>query len=62
LIKRGFYLSFGEDLFNSTRKAAEVFKAIPIGNIFLESDESEKSISAIYERAAEIKDIELTVL
>jgi len=62
LIKRGFYLSFGEHLFNSTRKAVGVFKEIPLGNIFLETDESEKSITAIYDKAAEIKGLGRSVL
>lgn len=61
-IKRGFYLSFGEDLFNSKMKTAEVFKTLPLKNIFLETDESSLDISEIYKQAAEIKKISIPEL
>jgi len=62
LLKRGFCISFGEDLFDSNRKAAELTQTIPLENLFLETDESEKSIAAIYEQAAKIKGISLNEL
>lgn len=62
LIRRGFYLSFGADLLNPDKKAPGVFKAVPIRNIFLETDESAISINEIYSRAAEINNMGLHVL
>ena len=62
LIKRNFYLSFGADLFDDRKKAAAILKVIPIENIFLETDESAKSIVEIYEKAATIKKTNLTYL
>ena len=49
LIKNGFYISYGEK-FNS-----ESLKNTPKERLFIESDESEKSIEEIYNGIAEIK-------
>jgi len=62
LINRKFYLSFGEQLFDDEKKTAGIFKTIPCENIFLETDESVKSIHEIYEKAAEIKNLKLNEL
>ena len=55
LVGKGFYLSFGENLFQDIKKTVAVFKHIPIEHIFLETDEYKKSIVKIYERGSEIK-------
>lgn len=62
LLKRGFYLSFGEALFNNRGKSARVFKNVPFQNIFLETDESERSIEEVYEKAAGIKGVSIDEL
>jgi TatD DNase family protein len=62
LMRRGFYLSFGEALFDDRNKTAQVFRSLPPENIFLETDESQKSIREIYEKAAEIRMIQLKEL
>lgn len=57
LIKEDFYLSFGPRIFYSDSKAANSLKAIPSDRFFLETDHTNKSISALYLRAAEIRGI-----
>ena len=49
LIKNGFYISFG-DKFN-----IDSVKAIPLERLFIESDESKKSIDKIYDEIAKVK-------
>lgn len=49
LIKNGFYISFG-DKFN-----IDSVKATPLERLFIESDESKKSIDKIYDEIAKVK-------
>lgn len=56
LTKLGFYLSFGHSLFNEKSKIKKVFKKLPLSNLFLETDDSEKSIIDIYEQAYLLRD------
>lgn len=51
-IAKGYYLSFGERAFASPR-TLEALRAIPANRLFLETDESDTPIAAIYARAAE---------
>ncbi|MFZ4414158.1 MAG: TatD family hydrolase [Bacteroidales bacterium] len=51
LIKAGFYLSFGKDLLEANSNAAQAIKITPLEKIFLETDDSDISIEAVYERA-----------
>ena len=60
LLKFGYYLSFGHELFNSQSKVPKVFKKIPLENIFLETDDAEITIEEVYEKAAEIKSVSVT--
>ncbi|MBT3242109.1 MAG: TatD family deoxyribonuclease [Bacteroidetes bacterium] len=55
LIQAGFILSFGESLLSASYKHQEAFKATPIEHLFLETDESQIGIEAIYEKAAQLK-------
>lgn len=57
LIRHGFYLSFGETLFGSS-KTREALKTAPPDRIFLETDESAKSIADIYAEAAGLLEIQ----
>ena len=52
----GFYLSFGHALFNDKSKTKKVFTKLPLNNIFLETDDSEKSIEEIYKKAFSLRD------
>lgn len=53
-VKRGYCLSFGERSLKSPR-TAEVLRTLPADRLFLETDESEISIEAIYRQAAELR-------
>ena len=55
-IRHGFYLSIG------SRFQADALKAIPLDRLFIETDESEESISSIYQRIAETMGISLQEL
>ncbi len=57
LIKHGAYLSFGHHLLLDSSKAADIFKEIPLQNIFLETDNWQGEISEIYSKAVAIKSI-----
>jgi TatD DNase family protein len=61
LLDHGCYLSFGHHLLKNER-LQEVFKQVPNERIFLETDESDVLIESIYEKAAELKDTDLTEL
>ena len=62
LIKNGFYLSFGSRLFQEESKAVASFKAVPLNYAFLETDEHDGTVAQIYERAAELREINLQEL
>ncbi|MEI6694631.1 MAG: TatD family hydrolase [Bacteroidota bacterium] len=51
LIKAGFYLSYGKALLEANSNAAQAIKITPLEKIFLETDDSDISIEAVYERA-----------
>lgn len=54
MLRHGFYLSFGNALLHNL-SLQECFKKIPKDKFFLETDDSETRISAVYQKAAEIK-------
>ena len=56
LIKNGFYISFG-DKFN-----IDSVKATPLERLFIESDESKKSIDKIYDEIAKVKGFSIAEL
>lgn len=62
LIKKGIYLSFGENLFHKGDKIQKVFSNTPLNSIFLETDESKISIKEIYQRATVLKKLPLEEL
>ncbi len=53
-LAKGFYLSFGERTFSSSR-TCEVLRKISQKQLFLESDESPTPIEEIYRRVAEMR-------
>jgi TatD DNase family protein len=55
LVRHGFYLSVGEKLLRDYEKAKSVIMAIPLSNIFIETDDDDLSLEAIYDQVAEIK-------
>lgn len=56
LIRRGFYLSFGERTFRSS-KTQEALRRVPLERLFIETDECRMPLAEIYEKAAEVKGI-----
>ena len=61
LLNNGFYLSFGKYLLRNP-DLESVFKAIPNDRFFLETDTIEEGIQAVYEVAAQYKNINLETL
>jgi TatD DNase family protein len=55
ILEKGYYLSFGKHLFNPAIE--NIFSKISIEKIFLETDDSDIGIDAIYKQAAKIKNI-----
>ena len=53
LIKHDFYFSVGEQLLNDKAKH-DIFRSIPTGRLFLETDDSEISIAEIYSLASRV--------
>jgi TatD DNase family protein len=62
LINKGCYLSFGLMLFNETSKAFKTFKRAPLEYIFFETDDAEININEVYNKAAQIKKIDIELL
>lgn len=61
LLDRGYYLSFGHQLFREAY--ADTFRQIPIERIFLETDDrSDISIEDVYKRAADLLNFPLDTL
>ncbi len=55
MLKIGFFLSFGEALFKPNSNASTVITNIPKDRLFLETDDSERSIFDMYRKAAELR-------
>lgn len=55
LVAEGYYLSFGKDLQRPHMHAT--FAAIPLNNVFLETDDADITIQSVYEMAASIRHI-----
>ncbi|MFM8950798.1 MAG: TatD family hydrolase [Bacteroidota bacterium] len=60
LISAGYYLSFGKHLMQE--QTAAIFAALPLDQVFLETDASELPIESIYQLAAQIKNIPIESL
>lgn len=51
-LRHNIYLSLGDVLFKNESRAVELLKTIPPERLFLETDDSERSIVDVYERAS----------
>ncbi|MBR5782170.1 MAG: TatD family hydrolase [Bacteroidales bacterium] len=51
-LRHNIYLSLGDVLFKNESRAAELLKIIPTERLFLETDDSERSIVDVYEKAS----------
>ena len=62
LTGQGLYLSVGESLLHSERKIYNSLKFIDLDYLFLETDMAEIGVEKVYEAAAELLNIDITVL
>lgn len=62
LIGQGIYLSVGESLLHPERKIYKSFKFIDLDYLFLETDMAEIGIETVYEAAANLLGMDLSVL
>lgn len=60
--KRGILFSFGKSIFSKNSKSIESLKILPMEKIFFETDEYDKDVEKIYERAAVLKNVSLDIL
>lgn len=56
------YLSFGKNFFISHQKSLAVFGKMPLSRVFLETDTMPISIEKVYEKAAELRKMEVAAL
>ena len=61
-LEAGFYLSFGPKILYPSNKAAESFRQVPEDRFLLETDHTNKSIEALYDKAAVIREISVKAL
>jgi TatD DNase family protein len=57
LIRKNCFLSFGHMLFTEQSKACQVFRNMPVENIFLETDDAGYSIRQVYDQASALRNI-----
>ena len=62
LIGQGIYLSVGESLLHPERKIHKSFKFIDLDYLFLETDMAEVGVETVYEAAANLLEMDLSVL
>lgn len=62
LIKNDFYISIGEKVVHPNSNAAEALNRTPTERLFLETDDIEMDITAVYEKVAELKGMDLAAL
>ncbi len=60
LIQAGYYLSFGKAVFSKSME--DVIRSMPVNQLFFENDDTDISISEIYEKAAALLGIPLNEL
>jgi TatD DNase family protein len=62
LIEKGFYLSLGADLLRDDSQAGQLLKQMDLSRLFLETDDSDADIVAIYQKASEILEMPVSEL
>ena len=60
-VKKGYYLSFGARTEGST-KTIEALRVTPLNRLFVETDEAEVTIEAMYQTIARLRYIEVEEL
>ena len=59
LVMSDFYISFGKAIFKKESNAAQALQFIPLNRVFLETDNMDMSIKTVYEKAAEVLNMDL---
>ena len=62
LLENKFYFSFGKALLNEDSNASKIISIIPIGQLFLETDDTDIPIKSIFERASRYLQIDEAAL
>ncbi len=62
LIRHGFYFSLGKALLDETSNAAKLLPEMATDHLFLETDDSDKSIETIYRQAALLTKVDVEEL
>lgn len=62
IIKLGYFLSFGKNLFKENSKASQTIHTKWLDHYFFETDESSKSIAEVYQQASSAMDTSVTML
>ena len=62
LIKNDFYISIGTLILKKESNAAQALHIIPLNRLFFETDNMDMSIKTVYEKAAEVMNIDLSDL
>lgn len=62
LLENKFYFSFGKALLNEDFNASKIISIIPIGQLFLETDDTDIPIKSIFERASRYLQIDEAAL
>ncbi|MBN2213406.1 MAG: TatD family hydrolase [Bacteroidales bacterium] len=62
LVKKNCYLSFGKMLFKENSRAFRVFMNLSLNKVFFETDDTGISISQVYSKAAQVRNISLSAL
>ena len=52
LLENNFYFSFGKALLKEDSNASKIISTIPIGQLFLETDDTDIPIKSIFEKAS----------
>ena len=60
-VKQGYYLSFGART-EGSKKTIEALRVTPLDRLFVETDEAEVTIEAMYQTIARLRDIEVEEL
>ncbi|MFZ4558831.1 MAG: TatD family hydrolase [Saprospiraceae bacterium] len=62
LLPYPYYFSFGAAILRDGHPVLEAFQAVPIGRLFLETDDSGRDIADLYDRAAQLRRLSLSEL
>ena len=62
LVMNDFYISMGAAIFKKESNAVQALQFIPLNRVFLETDNMDMSIKAVYEKAADVLNMDLNDL